>query len=418
VLPFVDETSEIVGRRILVVDDNSASRAALESLLGHWKLRSTVVPDARSARSAIEQVQSADDEYAALLIDAHMPGVDGFQLAEEVLRQPVTENRPIVMLLESFDLKADMSRCDELGVTAYLVKPVNESELFDTLVALICGEKLSHSTEAVPSDHEASSEVRPLEVLLAEDSPYNQKLAFGVLQRRGHRVTLANNGREAVDAVRKHRFDIILMDLQMPEMDGLQATQIIRSREQETDRHVPIVAMTAQAMEGVRERCLECGMDDYLVKPVRAKELIAAVESADSPLPVADKESAAQQSELPAAEFDWSCAMAVVDGDEELLAEVIQAFLEECPTLMAAICAACMQQDSAALQLSAHTLKGALRTFGESPGVEAARRLETMGHEGRFDQAEVCCERLQKELEILLPEARAFVQRSGSTAES
>jgi CheY-like chemotaxis protein len=217
-------------------------------------------------------------------------------------------------------------------------------------------------------------------VLLAEDSDLNQRLAVGLLRKWKHTVEVVGNGREAVAAWMKGEFDVILMDVQMPEVDGLEATRTIRSKEAGREGHIPIIALTAHALAGDRERCLAAGMDGYVAKPIRAKELQAALEPyAVSSTPVTAT-SASGRSDI----IDWDAAMQSVQGDEELLWDVLDAFIQEGPQLVAAIDAAMIQQDAPELRRAAHTLKGSLRTIGAAPLAVRAEAIEMEAKAGRI----------------------------------
>ena len=237
--------------------------------------------DARNAIQLIEQMSPTEKPFAVALVDAHMPGFDGFcPRPTDQPRRNLRRVNSFVMLLGSVNRAAESARCDQVGAAAYLVKPIDHSELFDTLLALLCTDETAAAVViAEAATAEPEYRVTGLSILLAEDSPFNQKLAVGVLGKRGHHVTVANTGHEAVALAAAHDFDLIFMDIQMPEMDGLEATRRIRSHEPERGRRVPIIAMTAQAMKGMRERCLSVGMDDYLVKPVRAREIYDKIEA-------------------------------------------------------------------------------------------------------------------------------------------
>jgi CheY-like chemotaxis protein len=217
-------------------------------------------------------------------------------------------------------------------------------------------------------------------VLLTEDNVVNQKLAVRLLEKRGHSVVVAGNGREALDVIARETFDVVLMDVQMPEMDGFEATRRIREREQTTGDHVPIIAMTAHAMKGDRERCLEEGMDGYISKPLQPSELFESVESLATVCRVA-----ASPATCP---FDMEIALRSVGGDRELLSEIIDAFLEECPRLTAALDAAIASGDAASARRAAHTLRGGLCTLGATDASSIAQQIETLAHEGHcsFDK--------------------------------
>jgi CheY-like chemotaxis protein len=285
------------------------------------------------------------------------------------------------MMLTSLDRMGDASRCEELGIKSYLIKPVKQSDLFDAIVLALEGErrgpvKSADGDEAIPA-------IKPLSILLAEDSLANQKLAKGLLSRWGHELTIVNNGLEAVAAAKKGDFDLVLMDVQMPELDGLEATSQIRQWERGTGRHMAIVAMTAHAMKGDRERCLAAGMDGYCPKPIRPRELSQVILHVlpDAALPrgfiastpVVAAEPDIKKTPAPTAEstvmenhdgvIDWKAALSSMQGDEDLLFDVIEAHLSESPDLFGQLERAVSQQDAPLTRRLAHTLKGNLRAL-------------------------------------------------------
>jgi two-component system sensor histidine kinase/response regulator len=425
------ERRDLQDLRVLVVDDNPASRAALEDCLKSWGMQPRVVDNARAAQDLVERHSSREQPFAVALVDAHMPGPDGFSFADWLRREAAGRVGPTIMLLHSVDRTSDLARCDEIGVAAYVNKPIDHSELFDTLLALLVREDENGTVVRADDGDEPAPvyRVSGLRILLAEDSPFNQKLAQGVLGKRGHQLTIANNGREAVALADSREFDLIFMDIQMPEMDGLEATKRIRTREEETGRRVPIIAMTAQAVKGMRERCLSVGMDDYLVKPVRAREIYDKIEAlfADrataspvsvapvSPSTLASSNSGSPPSTPLAGELavsssaiDWESAIAVVDGDRELLGEIVAAFLIEGPSLLAQIRRALTDADAAELRRGAHTLKGALRTLGIESAAELASKLEEIGRGGDLASASATMAQLESQLDQILSEAKSF----------
>jgi two-component system, sensor histidine kinase and response regulator len=274
--PAPIEQVMIRGARVLVVDDNATNRLILQEMLQNWGLAPTCVPSAEAGLQALRAARAAGQPFGLIASDVDMPDVDGFAFAQQVRQDAELAKTPII-LLTSGDRQGEIARCEQLGISARLRKPVSQSELFDAVVAAL---QATHAVGRVAPAAAASTRAGPLHVLLAEDSLVNQKLALGLLKKEGHTITVANNGREAVDAVESQTFDVVLMDVQMPEMDGFEATRLIREREKLSGRHVPIIAMTAHAMKGDRERCLEVGMDDYLSKPIRAQllyEKLAAI---------------------------------------------------------------------------------------------------------------------------------------------
>ena len=402
----------IQGLPVLVVDDNATSRGILEEMLASWEMRPVSVPNGRDALQSLRQAQQAQEPIRLALVDANMPGMDGFALVERI-RQEAALAGTIVMMLSSGDRPGDISRCEQLGVAAYVLKPIKQSELFDA-IAMALGVEAPDAEEAETLAAKQRGRTRRLRILLAEDSLVNQKLVSALLERQGHKVTVAANGHEAVAAARTHRFDLIFMDIQMPEMDGLEATAVIRGAEKQTGDHVPIVAMTAHAMKGDRERCLEAGMDEYLAKPIRAKRLLDTIDAllGISSQPVEEPEPAPPQGERQDA-VDWSAAMHSVRGDPELLKVIVETFLDEYPQLMAAIRQAIAQHDPRALRRIAHTLKGSVDYFGAHRPFEYAFRLEKMGQDGNLEGAENVAADLENELTGLAPVLLNYVRGSG-----
>jgi PAS domain S-box-containing protein len=268
------------GMRVLVVDDNATNRRLVEQILRNWHMQPSAVDGGAAALRALVQARTAAAPFPLVLIDGRMPEMDGFALAARIRDDPSLSGSTILMLT-SDDRATDLVRCRTLGIAAYLIKPIRQSELLDAIVTALS----SPAAEAAPAslDQAASSPARAvgdgrvLRVLLAEDNEVNQRLAVRLLETRGHSVVVVATGRDAVDAVAAERFDLVLMDVQMPEMDGFEATAAIRASECTTTRRLPIIAMTAHAMKGDRERCLLAGMDDYVAKPVKAAELFELI---------------------------------------------------------------------------------------------------------------------------------------------
>jgi signal transduction histidine kinase/CheY-like chemotaxis protein len=270
------ELKSLQGLNVLVVDDNKTNRFIIQEILTAWQMKSTLVDDADIALSIMEQAGKDGKPFSLVLIDAQMPKVDGFTLAEQIRKNQQFADTKLIML-SSMGRRGDALRCDELHVDAYLTKPVKQIELLDTIVNVF-GKHPDKKQPSLITKHSIRENRRHLHILLAEDNLVNRKLAMRILQKRGHTVVAANNGKEALIALEKESFDLILMDIQMPEVDGLEATAIIRDQEKGTGRHTPIIAMTAHAMEGDRKRCLEAGMDGHITKPIKAEELFVVIE--------------------------------------------------------------------------------------------------------------------------------------------
>jgi signal transduction histidine kinase/CheY-like chemotaxis protein len=275
----VVEAGSLRGVKALIVDDNRTNRRILSAVLKRWQMLPTAVESGDLALAELSTAAGAAEPYALILTDMHMPAMDGFTLVERIReRQELT---PVtVMMLTSGSHKGDLARCHSLGLAAYLLKPVRESELQQAILrALGCEMPANHITHAPQNSTQDMLRLGEfLRILVAEDNPVNQRLATRLLEKRGHQVVLANNGRQALDALKKQTFDLLLMDVQMPQMDGLQATAAIRLEEAGSGRHLPIVALTANAMQGDREKYLLSGMDGYLAKPIRTPELDEVLE--------------------------------------------------------------------------------------------------------------------------------------------
>lgn len=412
-------TASLENLKVLIVDDNETNRKILMEMCSNWRMRPTAV---ESAAQAVEMLSTAFAEgspFELVITDASMPDVDGFTLAQQIC-DDTRLGSTIVMMLTSLDRTDDIHRCEELGIRSYLTKPIKQSDLFDAIMASV---HLDVDDVAEPTESHTGNvqQTRPLQILLAEDSQANQKLAVGLLSKWGHQVTVANNGQEAVDAVKSQTFDIVLMDVQMPELDGLQATGVIRELQarQEIPKF-PIVAMTAHAMKGDRERCLESGMDEYVSKPIRPTELatvlagffetLAATSDVidEAPAPQAQASdstsSAPEAASLDANEtaaakdveaqlenprptgetnvpnaIDWNVLLKNAHGDEELARDVAEAFLEETPGIFQNLGTAIHEKNRELANRSSHTMKSSLSTMG-SAGSEFAKRIEQASH--------------------------------------
>jgi signal transduction histidine kinase/DNA-binding response OmpR family regulator len=278
----------LVGMPALVVDDNSTNRRILTQLLWLWKMRPASAASGMEALGMLRQAAERGDPFSLVLTDCHMPGMDGFDLATRIHNSPhLTE--AVVMMLTSGEQAGDIKRCRELGITAYLTKPVRRTELHSAILKSVIQRpapaaatslaRLAEATLPVAAGPAATGPVgTTLRILLAEDNIVNQRVAVRILERQGYSVKVASNGLEALKAMQEHTFDLVLMDVQMPEMGGFEATAIIRATERPGGTHIPIIAMTAHAMTGDRERCIAAGMDDYISKPARAAALIELVE--------------------------------------------------------------------------------------------------------------------------------------------
>ncbi len=389
---------------VLVVDDNATNRHILKETLTNWRMRPTVVESGNAALEALEQAQHAGTPFALVLLDVMMPEMDGFTLAEQIIQDPALASSTL-MMLSSADHRGDAARCRAMGLAAYLTKPIRQSDLLSAIMAAL-GVASSDAAGEVPTPRTAAATHRPLCILVAEDSLVNQTLAVRLLERQGHTAVVASNGSEALAALEKQPFDVVLMDVQMPGMDGFEATEAIRVQEQATGAHIPIIAMTAHVMQGDRERCLEAGMDDYVSKPIHSEELFQTIARL---VPNVTNVAPQPPAEQPIATlFDQDAALRCVDGDRELLRELVELFRQGCAQLLEAMREAVVKQDALRLRHAAHTLKGEVGNFGASEAVAAALRLEMMGRDADLTRVDEAYAALEHALDRLIPALIAF----------
>ncbi len=386
------KAAELTGIRTLIVDDNVTNRIILEETVASWGMEATTADCGEAALAAIETAQLEGRPFAVVLLDSHMPEMNGFEVAGRIRKNPAYDNVKLIMLT-SGDHFGDVAQCQKNGIEAYLIKPVKPSDLLKR-ISTILGMRYSAEKEAVQDEKPEVLEVRRgLNILLAEDNPVNQKLAVHLLEKRGYKVTVADNGQMALSLLEKQSFDLILMDVQMPILDGFEATAQIRNKESGSGKHTPIIAMTAHALVGDKERCLEAGMDDYVSKPIQPDELFKVIarllgETAPETPKMVDEDV-----------IDINAALTRLDGDVELLREVAQLFMAEQAKLISEMRAALENGDFKALEVSAHTMKGMLGNFEAKAAKEAAFKLEQMSKEGDFSKAASAFTNLERELE-------------------
>jgi len=394
----------LAGLKVMVVDDNASNRRILTTMLGNWGMQAET---AASARQALQQARAS--QPALFIIDAEMPDMDGFKLVEIIRAEAVLADtrisNPTIMMLSSSDRQYSMESCRKLGIRHYLVKPVGQSPLLDAILDAL-SETGSASTEDESSGGSEPVQLASLHILVAEDHPVNQRLARHLLEKRGHRVHIAKHGGEAIEAFEAKHFDAVLMDVQMPEVDGYEATRMIRKLEQGSSKHIPIIALTAHAMSGDRERCLAAGMDDYLTKPLKADALFTLLADimADSQEPsgnAVESASATVQADDATPVFDIEAALNHVEGDRDLLAEIVAMFRDSCPEQMAQMQDAIKQGDADALQRAAHKLKGAASSIGAMGVRASALELEHIARNNKLNLANQAWQALDEHIEIL-----------------
>ena len=405
----------LAGLPVLIIDDNAVNRRIFQEQLARWQMRPTAVDGGEAALKALTAAAARGAPYRLVLLDANMPDVDGFAVAQRIADRPELAGSTIMMLTSS-GRYGDAARCREVGISAYLVKPVS----FDELYSAICHTLQKVSTAIVPpapasaapaaagrataARAAAAALTTPLNVLLAEDNVVNQRVAVGLLSQRGHHVTVTSNGLEALAALEHGRFDLVLMDLQMPELSGLDATAAIRERERQNGGHIRIVAMTAHTMKGDRERCLAAGMDGYVSKPIDPRSFYAAVEDGATGVSPTHR--------MPEA-LDLDELTERLGGDTKLVAEVIHLFLEDAPIGLVSMKAAVDRRDADKIRTTAHALKGAAANVSAMRLFEAANILERLGAEGRLDAAEAAWKELSAVALTVFDALRRFEGTSG-----
>jgi two-component system sensor histidine kinase/response regulator len=396
------------GLKVLVVDDNETNRFILQEMTSVWGMSPVVTTGVDEAIEAIETAQRSRQPIQLVLTDMYMPRRDGFDLIEWLRVRPEYSDVK-VMILSSGPTPEHRARAEEVKVASYLTKPIRQSTLFDAIATAIGpGEALTVEEGVSVAVDEDQAAVRPLQVLLAEDNPVNQMSATTMLQKLGHTVVVVNNGRQAIEKINEQPFDIVFMDVQMPEMDGPTATGEIRKSEQATGQHIPIVAMTAHAMKGDKEKCLEAGMDDYVSKPIRRRDLadviarvaerfLSAGQTIDEPV----AGSAIEEEEEGKDILDEAALLEECDNDKELLRRMVEIFDRDCKERLPKVRKAIQTGNTDVVRNEAHTLKGGIGTFYADVAYQTAYTLERMGTEGNLKDAESAFRTLERQLQSL-----------------
>jgi two-component system sensor histidine kinase/response regulator len=400
--------------RVLVVDDNATNRIILEELLRSWRMDPTVVDSASTALAALDTGVRDGRAFELVLTDAMMPDVDGFALARQIAADARLASAKVIMLTSS-GVVPDGEGGGERALAAQLTKPVKQSDLLDAILTAF-GAPIARRTDDQPSLRSAGDV--PLQILVAEDNPTNQKLVRLLLQQEGHEVTVVPNGHAAVASSAAREYDVILMDVQMPEMDGFEATAAIRQRERDTGAHVPIVAMTAHAMTGDRERCLAEGMDAYLSKPLRPEDLLATIDGllldpATSREPRSDRSSQRVETTAKGPSIDGAALLADFGGNSALMADVIRVFLSDAPAQVETLRAAVAANDAGAIAAAAHALRGSVGLFSKGAAYEAARTLEHAARAGELADVRARLTRILDDLPRVTEDLEALLSTLG-----
>ena len=399
--------AELLHLPVMVVDDNSTNRKILLEMTAGWGMDVSAADSGLAALEAMTQAHEAGKRFRLAIIDGSMPNMDGFELAEHIRQDPRLAGA-VIMMLTSTGQIGDAARCRQLGIAAYLRKPIWKSELLSAILTAL-GQDAAGTPRTLVTRHELRQAGRSLHVLLVEDNPVNQIVGLRTLEKLGHTAVLANNGSEALSLLSKQEFDLVLMDVQMPVMDGLTATRHIRATEKITGRHIPIIAMTARAMRGDRQICIAAGMDGYIAKPINREELEKTMAQKTNGLDQTGPDAIPDAGSisvpgLPVA-WDVNKALERLGGDEKLLREVLEIFVEETPKLMVRLQQAVVAGDAHGIESTAHSLRGGLSYF-DAVAASKARELEEMGRENHLEHTAEVLGSFQNEVTVLMAKVR------------
>jgi CheY-like chemotaxis protein len=386
------------GRRVLVVDDNATTRRIFTCLLERCGVSALAVEGGTAALAALQSARDCGAPVDMMLLDYHMPEIDGMALAERISQDPRL-SVPIILLTSS-GRRGDAARCRDIGIVGYLTKPVMSGELIEAVRAVFEG-LAAGQPETFVTRHSLREGRSRLRILLAEDNAVNRAMIARMVEKLGHSVRVVEDGNEALAALIAEPFDVILMDVQMPELDGIATTIAIRERELGTDRHIPILAITAHVMKGDRERFLQHGMDGYVSKPVRSQELFDAL----SALLSTDKAVAAEPAEgasTGSAVFDESVALSNTDDDRGMLAEAVGICLDDLPKYMADVRAGIARGDAGSLERAAHRMRSSLNAVAARPAAQAAERLEGLASSADIAACRLAAAVLEREVQRLI----------------
>ncbi|HTM58103.1 MAG TPA: response regulator, partial [Candidatus Udaeobacter sp.] len=414
---------DLRGIPALIVDDNATNRRILAEQLFRLGMRPIAVDNGRAALIELERARATQAPFGLIIVDYHMPEMDGMTLTERIRTMPDVSSST-VMMLTSGGQNGDAARCRELGLAAYLTKPITQKTLHQFVSQVVGGRPARENTHPTDSRKEPSpmtpassppgADRSPLRVLLVEDNAVNQKLAMTMLEKRGHTVTVAGDGQEALDQLARGTFDVVLMDVHMPRMGGFEATQAIRGRERQSGGHLPIIALTALAMTGDREQCLKAGMDGYVSKPISSSDLFGTLDrlfpnrSGNHSMP---RTAVSPRSKSHGRVIDPAKLEANLEGDADMMRDIVETYVRDQPQREREMQDALAKGDAPTLARAAHTVKGLLLTLGAASAAEVALRLEILARCGNLVEAEDVLAELRAELALVPPALREVMHR-------
>lgn len=395
--------AELLHLPVIIVDDNATNRMILTEMTTGWGMDVCSVAGGAAALVAMRDRCVAGGGFRLAIVDGNMPEMNGFELVEKIKQDPRLTDA-VIMMLTSGSQKGDAERCRQLGIASYLLKPIRKAELLSAILSAVGSRPSVNSGTLV--ERAESSKNSPLRILLVEDNPINQTVALRMLAKKKHEVVLAGNGNEALAVFerQRHAFDLVLMDVQMPGMDGITATRQIRALEKERGGHTPIIAMTARAMKGDEEACIQAGMDAYLAKPIESKRLYGLLARYTKKNSVAETSvdcPGVGDDRSHVSGWDVHTALQRVNGDEELLREIAEIFLQQTPKLLADLRKAATLKEFNQIESAAHTLKGEISYF-DTALADQAKQIERMGRERRLDTLSADISRFESALAPLM----------------
>ncbi|MDM8517174.1 response regulator [Desulfobacterales bacterium HSG16] len=403
---------ELYGKNVLIIDDNTTNRMVLREMISSWGIFYTEAADGFDGLEELEKSIEEDDPFDLVLLDLQMPEMHGFDVSKKMRENPKWDQVKIIVLT-SVGQRGDAERCKEHDIAGYLLKPIKKSDLYD-VITMVLGKKdpiIDKDLDRLVTRHIILEKrrIERREILLVEDDSINQRVAMKILEKHGHKVKIADNGRQALKMYRNSDFDLILMDVQMPIMDGYMATAAIRGLESKKGKKIPIIAMTANVLKGDREKCIAAGMDEYVSKPVNARELLETVnrwtaETRSSRTPRSEK--VIDKTRLPDRDNEFPInidrALKRVMGEPSFLEQLLEEFIKSIPTRMEILISAIDENDAKALKNEAHRLKGTAASVSADQISGCAFLLEKMGIEKDLSEGEKVIELLEQEIENMI----------------
>jgi len=394
------------GLRALVVEDHAVSRRILVDTLKRWNVEAQEAESCESVTEILERGKRAKTPFRLVLLDGTLPGVDSYELAAQIRKNPRLGVQSVIVLGSALRREEKGDRLDS-EVLSCLTKPVKQSELLDAVRSVSGIPTRSGVRQAAPASGRSQRTKPALHILLVEDNPVNRRLAQHVLEKEGYTVVAADNGAAALKALESNRFDLVLMDVQMPRMDGIETTAAIRNREKITGGYIPIIALTAHAMVGDRERCLKAGMDGYLIKPIQPTTLLEAIERLH--LACSGRSNSAHAERIV---LDRATLLDRVDGDMQLLCEITRLFLQECEPLMASAREAMKTGNAGRFAYDIHTLRGMFRNLSATAAQEAAGKLEELDLVNNPEKVQAAYALLEQEAQVLKAELGGMIDKT------